>query len=76
MMPRKKRIAVISIISILVVAVIGIVVAVLYINTDLFKSNETLFYQYLFKNLEVVNKLSNQENTNIRIYFKSKQIHI
>ncbi len=56
-MPRKKRIAVkISVALILIIVLIAVLV-VLYIKTDMFKSNQTLFSKYtmqLFDNMNVI----------------------
>ncbi len=57
MMPKKKkRILIISSIVILVVAIIAILIA-LYINTDMFKSNESLFAKYFSQNFSNINGL-------------------
>lgn len=56
-MPRKKRIAVkISVALILIIVLIAVLI-VLYIKTDMFKSNQTLFSKYtmqLFDNMNVI----------------------
>lgn len=44
---RKKKIVII--ITIVIILIIAAVVGILYAKTDLFKSNESLFYKYLFK---------------------------
>ena len=61
MMPRKKRrMLIISTIVICIVAIIAILVA-LYINTDMFKSNETLFEKYISQNFENISKMEYEE---------------
>lgn len=62
-MPRKKRIAIITVaISLLVVAIIGILVF-LYLETDAFKTNETLFTKYLAQNFEELDNLKNNDDS-------------
>ena len=52
MMPRKKRkMLIIMLIMFLIIAIISIL-AVLYITTDAFKSNSTLFAKYITQNFE------------------------
>ena len=63
MMARKTRIAIITVaISLLVVAIIGILVF-LYLETDAFKTNETLFTKYLAQNFEGLDNLKNNNNS-------------
>lgn len=59
MIPRKKRrmIIIISIIVILLIFLIAFLL--LYINTDMFKSNKTLFMKYFGKNTENVKGIYN-----------------
>lgn len=59
MMTRKKRITLIIVIVILVLLIIGGIFAFLYLNTDMFKSNQTLFVKYLGKNSENIQDLQN-----------------
>lgn len=61
-MPRKKRIALMitSIVAIIVV-ILGIF-TFLYIKTDLFKSNETLFAKYFMQNFKMLDTLKYEEN--------------
>lgn len=68
MMTRKKRRMIfIGIPTIIVLVIIGIIVF-LYLNTDLFKSNQTLFFKYFSKNYdninEIVELLKNDEYNN------------
>ena len=42
-----KRILIISIVTILILAIVGGAAAYAYIATDLFKSDEQLFYKYI-----------------------------
>lgn len=64
MIPRKKRrmIIIISIVIVLLILLIGF--ALVYINTDMFKSNKTLFMKYLGKNVDnlgvIYNDVSNK----------------
>ena len=63
MMARKTRIAIITIaISLLVITIIGIL-TFLYLETDAFKTNETLFTKYLAQNFEELDNLKNNSNS-------------
>lgn len=62
MMTRKKRITLIIVIVVLVLLIIGGIFAFLYLNTDMFKSNQTLFVKYLGKNSENIQGLQNIVN--------------
>ena len=63
MMARKTRIAMITVvISLLVITIIGILVF-LYLETDAFKTNETLFTKYLAQNFEELDNLKNNSNS-------------
>ena len=65
MMPRKKRIVILVLFIVLIVlAIIGIL-GYLYLETDMFKSNETLFAKYLTQNFENAKFLNMSENTEI-----------
>ena len=64
MATKKKKITIAIIIVIFVILVISGVCIALYINTDMFKSNEVLFAKYLGKNLENIKLLETTlENT-------------
>ena len=64
MMPRKKR-KLITIISIVIaILVILIIFAVLYITTDMFKSNSLLFTKYIGQNIENVKNLCEETTKN------------
>lgn len=52
MMPRKKRIALAIAIPVIIVIIIITTGILLYLNTDMFKSNKTLFLKYLGENSE------------------------
>ena len=65
MMARKKRIAIITITIILSIAIIGGILAFLYIKTDAFKSNQTLFAKYLVQNFNITEIFEKTENTEI-----------
>lgn len=62
MMTRKKRITLIIVIVVLVLLIIGGIFTFLYLNTDMFKSNQTLFVKYLGKNSENIQGLQNIVN--------------
>lgn len=57
MMPRKKRIALAIAIPSIIVIIIIITGILLYLNTDMFKSNKTLFFKYLGKNSENIKEI-------------------
>ena len=65
MMARKKRITIITIAIVLVIAIIIGILAFLYIKTDAFKSNETLFAKYLVQNFDIIEVWENSKNTDI-----------
>lgn len=52
MMPRKKRKALIIVPVVILVLIISILFILLYLNTDVFKSNQTLFIKYIGQNAE------------------------
>lgn len=55
MIPRKKKILVILIITLIIISIV-IAFILLYKNTDIFKSNQTLFLKYVGQNIENLNK--------------------
>lgn len=55
---KKRRMIKITIPVVLVILVIAILVA-LYLTTDMFKSDETLFFKYLGKNTENISEIQN-----------------
>ena len=57
MMPRKKRHAFIIAIIIIIILIVVAGLAILYLNTDLFKSNQSLFTKYIEKNMENLEKI-------------------
>lgn len=57
MLPRKKRRAIIIVSIILVIIIIVVALALLYLNTDMFKSNDTLFAKYIGQNVENIEAL-------------------
>lgn len=64
-MARKKRIAILSAsIALTVLIIIGILI-VLYLKTDAFKTNETLFAKYMLQNFDVLEILKEDDNTEI-----------
>ncbi len=56
MMPRKKRRTIIIASIVLVIAIIATALVWLYLNTDMLKSNQTLFMKYIGKNVENLDK--------------------
>lgn len=64
-MTKKERNMVLIISTIVVVIIISaITVSVLYFNTDMFKPKGKLFINYIIKNLDNANKMTNGENMN------------
>lgn len=59
MITRKKRITILIVIILVVLLIIGITLILLYLNTDMFKSNQTLFGKYLGKNSDNIKALEN-----------------
>ncbi len=57
MMPRKKRIALAIAIPSIIVIIIIITGILLYLNTDMFKSNKMLFFKYFGKNSENIKEI-------------------
>lgn len=57
MIPRKKRIALAIAIPSIIVIIIIITGILLYLNTDMFKSNKTLFFKYLGKSSENIKEI-------------------
>ena len=57
MIPRKKRRMIIIISVILVLLIILTAFLIVYINTDMFKLNKTLFEKYFSKNVENINQM-------------------
>ena len=67
MMPRKKRITLMIAIVVVILLAIAISIILLYLNTDLFKSNQTLFTKYFANNLE---NLASIENYNSKTQYE------
>lgn len=59
MMPRKKRIALAIAIPVIIVMIIITTGILLYLNTDMFKSNKILFLKYLGENSENLKAIQN-----------------
>ena len=59
-MKNKKKILLI-IIPIIIALIIAVIIAVLYFTTDLFKSNEELFWKYFAQNKDVLNIIENEK---------------
>lgn len=64
MLPRKKRKTILIISIILFILIIIVSLALLYINTDMFKSNATLFSKYIGQNLDNIETVYKQIGTN------------
>lgn len=68
MMTKKKRRLLLISIIILVVIIIIAAFTIIYLKTDKFKSNQTLFFKYLGKNIDTISQLqsiqTNEENNN------------
>ena len=64
MMPRKKRKMLIILSIVICLIVIIAILVVLYIKTDMFKSNRTLFKKYLGQNFENIDELYKNVTTN------------
>ena len=62
-------------IIILVLVIVGTVLA-LYLKTDMFKSNEELFWKYLSKNTEVIELLKQEETLTNESYTSSTNMSI
>lgn len=58
-MTRKKRIIIAITITVVILLILITTFILLYLNTDLFKSNQTLFVKYLGENLENVKEVEN-----------------
>lgn len=67
MITRKKRRMIIILICILIIAIMSGTFAFLYINTDLFKSNNKLFAKYFAQNFDVIKELEIQDVINQKI---------
>lgn len=65
-MPRKKRLAIIiSIVTLMIILIVGIL-AFLYIKTDTFKTNETLFTKYFIQNFNIADTLLTDNSSQIQ----------
>ena len=60
MIPRKKRRLILIIAIVLVLLILLTLFALVYINTDMFKSNKTLFMKYLGQNVQNMNGVYTQ----------------
>ena len=60
MIPRKKRRLILIVSIVLIILMLLIAFLLVYINTDMFKSNKTLFMKYLGQNVENMNEVYNQ----------------
>ena len=54
MVPRKKKLAIIITSVTLAVIIIVATLLILYLKTDMFKSNQTLFCKYLTQNIGTI----------------------
>ena len=57
MMTKKKRKTLLIAVLALLILIISATLIILYLNTDLFKSNETLFFKYLGKNAQNIEEI-------------------
>ena len=57
MMTKKTRTTILIVIILLVLLILGTTFILLYINTDMFKSSQTLFVKYLGKNSDNIKAL-------------------
>lgn len=65
MIPRKRKIVIlVSVIVLVILMILGILVT-LYLKTDMFKSNETLFAKYIMQNFNAVEILKNDDTQGI-----------
>ena len=62
MIPRKKRRLILIVSIVLIILIILTAFLLVYINTDMFKSNKTLFMKYFGQNVENMNAMYNQIN--------------
>lgn len=68
MMPRKKRRTILIVSIVLIILIIAITLVLLYLTTDMFKSNATLFAKYMGQNVENIQILSMQtESSNYEV---------
>lgn len=65
MIPRKRRIIMLVIPIVLVIFIILGILAFLYLKTDAFKSNETLFAKYFIQNFDAIEILKNEDTLGI-----------
>ena len=71
MMTKKKRKTLLIVILMLLILIIAATLIILYLNTDLFKSNETLFFKYVGKNAQNIEEIGKifEKTTENRNYF-------
>lgn len=62
MMPRKKRRAILISVILLILIIIVTIFLVLYMTTDMFKSNEVLFEKYATQFIENLDEIFNEDN--------------
>lgn len=61
---KKKKSMIITIVVILVILILTIIGVLLYLTTDLFKSNSELFFEYVAKNTELAEMLKETDKSN------------
>lgn len=66
MILRKKNIILLVTIIVSIIILTLIVLGLLFLKTDMFKSNETLFAKYLIQNFDIINILKNENNLEIQ----------
>lgn len=64
-MARKKRIAILAVSIVLIILAIAGTMITLYLKTDAFKSNETLFAKYFMQSFNVVDIIKNDDSLGI-----------
>lgn len=65
-MPRKKRIAILTLLVILIIAIIIGILSIIYLKTDIFQSKETLFAKYFMQNFDAIEILSYEDELGIK----------
>lgn len=74
MMTKKKRKMVLIGIPVVIILVLAIMVIILYLNTDMFKSSQTLFFKYFGKNFDSFYKVTESiENEDYNKFIESNK---
>ena len=74
-MPRKKKknIIISIVVSLIILLTIGGVCIYLYLTTDAFKSNRTLFEKYLAQNFDVIQNIIQNKSNNIEEFLENNK---